>query len=491
MSNQLSLRIRFLLAVLAASTVMLAIFSVIIFTSISKAQRGVLSDFNAVMDKERENQEKAFKNITKQSIDSTSTIVANLSGPLLGSYDYVGLENLVKAAKQAEGVAYLAFHGSDGKKITKEEEVEGVDEVLAKKIVFDGAPLGELFVGIDYSFINAKVMAIKERMANTTMAFQEASQVQNRSLLLQIFLFALVCLALLSFVIYFTTNKSVIGPIKNMLSDLQASATEVRTESKGVMTVSKELSTASNEQASAIEQISASMDELSGIVENNVKIAQETQGKFLQVKEESLKGNKSMGELVISMQEIIRSTDDIEKLVQVIGEIAQKTKVIDEIVFQTKLLSFNASVEAERAGEHGRGFAVVAQEVGNLAAMSGKSAMEISSIVKSSIDNARTITTNNKEKVRAGGEMVNMAAEALTKIASIANDVSARASEIVQASLEQSRGIKQVNVAITQFEKQVQGNSDLSFKAAQSSESLDQQSQSLEGIISNISQTFR
>ena len=66
----------------------------------------------------------------------------------------------------------------------------------------------------------------------------------------------------------------------------------------------------------------------------------------------------------------------------IIQEIEDKTKAIDEIVFQTKLLSFNASVEAERAGEHGRGFSVVAQEVGNLAQLSGKSAAEINEILK-------------------------------------------------------------------------------------------------------------
>src|SRR5690606_36951178 len=115
-----------------------------------------------------------------------------------------------------------------------------------------------------------------------------------------------------------------------------------------------------------------------------------------EVKQVSETANESMTKLEMSIKEILHSNEKIEQLVKVIGNIGEKTKVMDEIVFQTKLLSFNASVEAERAGEHGRGFAVVAQEVGNLAQMSGKSAQEIAEIVKSSIQEAEAITTENK-----------------------------------------------------------------------------------------------
>jgi methyl-accepting chemotaxis protein len=63
-------------------------------------------------------------------------------------------------------------------------------------------------------------------------------------------------------------------------------------------------------------------------------------------------------------QDIIQNYDEIAGISKVIATIEERTKVINDIVFQTKLLSFNASVEAARAGEHGKGFAVVAEEVG-------------------------------------------------------------------------------------------------------------------------------
>lgn len=85
------------------------------------------------------------------------------------------------------------------------------------------------------------------------------------------------------------------------------------------------------------------------------------------------------------VKEIERNNTELTKITNMISEINEKTQVINDIVFQTKLLSFNASVEVVRAGEHGKGFAVVAEEVGNLASMSGKASLDISEMLETSI----------------------------------------------------------------------------------------------------------
>ena len=77
------------------------------------------------------------------------------------------------------------------------------------------------------------------------------------------------------------------------------------------------------------------------------------------------------------MKMISNTTQMLGELTSSFSEVVEKTAMINDIVFQTKLLSFNASVEAARAGEHGKGFSVVAEEIGNLAAMSGDSAISI------------------------------------------------------------------------------------------------------------------
>src|SRR6202007_2185187 len=99
------------------------------------------------------------------------------------------------------------------------------------------------------------------------------------------------------------------------------------------------------------------------------------------------------------MDQIKQSNEKVADIVKVISEIGNKTKVINDIVFQTKLLSFNASVEAARAGEHGRGFAGVCRGVGNLAEMSGKSAKEISSLLEESVSRVETMVAETRQTV--------------------------------------------------------------------------------------------
>lgn len=96
----------------------------------------------------------------------------------------------------------------------------------------------------------------------------------------------------------------------------------------------------------------------------------------------------SMNQVVVSIQTVF---SDIQR-------INEKTRMINEIVFQTKLLSFNASVEAARAGENGKGFAVVAEEVGNLARISGTAAQEIDALIEGSLHRVGEMTTTLKKE---------------------------------------------------------------------------------------------
>lgn len=88
---------------------------------------------------------------------------------------------------------------------------------------------------------------------------------------------------------------------------------------------------------------------------------------------------------------------EIKEILEVIPLIKKKANIIDEIVFKTQLLSFNASIEAERAGENGRGFSVVAQEIGNLAQTSGSAAADISELIKSSLKKSQQLDLNLRQ----------------------------------------------------------------------------------------------
>lgn len=151
--------------------------------------------------------------------------------------------------------------------------------------------------------------------------------------------------------------------------------------------------------------------------------------------------------------------DDIST---VISEIGNKTKVINEIVFQTKLLSFNASVEAARAGEAGKGFAVVAEEIGKLALVSGDAAKEINELINESsqriniiVNDSKKITTSlgneTQLKMNVGHDTSKEFGVIFDRMINNIDKINSAIQEMSLASKEQGEGIVQINTALYQL----------------------------------------
>ena len=334
------------------------------------------------------------------------------------------------------------------------------------------------------SVLESAVNTAKTAIDNSSKIAEEASFTATSSNI--IIIIGLIIAIALGLFMSVVIVRGIVGPLTTAIDKVSQASNEITTASEELSTASQTLAESSNEQASSIEETSASLEELSGMVKNNVASAEKSNELADQVKNVSAKGATAVKDLVASMEDILASNGKIQELVKVIAEIGDKTAIIDEIVFQTKLLSFNASVEAERAGEHGRGFAVVAQEVGNLAQMSGKAALEISTIVKESIANAEQITTENKKKVEEGNELVKATAQILEEIETNAKTVASSAGQIVEASKDQASGINQINSAMVQLDKATQNNASTSEETASSSEELSAQAVTLNDIVGEL-----
>ena len=162
--------------------------------------------------------------------------------------------------------------------------------------------------------------------------------------------------------------------------------------------------------------------------------------------------------------ELDQSIKDLNQALLAIEKIAEKTKLINEIVFQTKLLSFNASVEAARAGEQGKGFAVVAEEVGKLAQMSGNVSNEIASIVDSSLKTVKetvaqtktkveTLTSQSVQKSEENYQLVTQCDEIFSKIDHSITETLSLVEQINTASHEQLIGVNDLNQAIIKLQE--------------------------------------
>lgn len=194
-----------------------------------------------------------------------------------------------------------------------------------------------------------------------------------------------------------------------------------------------------------------------------------------------------------------RTNEGLASIIQVIAEIDAKTRVINDIVFQTKLLSFNASVEAARAGEQGKGFAVVAEEVGNLAAMSGAAAREISSMLDASTKKVQAFVEENRRafaemieegrsKVVRGNEVARASGEALVEIVATVSSSAQLSGEISTATKEQSAGVQEIAGAMRSLEQATQQNAAATEQAAQVAEELSAQAESLMRSVQSLNQ---
>lgn len=303
-----------------------------------------------------------------------------------------------------------------------------------------------------------------------------------KNVLILIFILSMI----ISLVVAILFSNNISSSILKIIDQLTKGSTNNSTSAKQLSDASKSLSESSSSQASSIEETSASLEELTGIVSNNVNNSEKSSEMASNVLTMTEQGTNTMNKLVETTIELTQSTKDIQGVVQVINDIGDKTAIIDEIVFQTKLLSFNASVEAERAGEHGRGFAVVAQEVGKLAQISGTAASDISEIVRSSLERTEKITKTNIEKVKNAEKFVGEASEIIQEIEKNAEESAKYSKDILTSSKEQSVGISQINEAISKLDKNTQETASISEEAAVSSEKLNTQVEHLNTVISSL-----
>ena len=268
------------------------------------------------------------------------------------------------------------------------------------------------------------------------------------------------------------SNKELKG-VQHLFSKITDSlnqhSTNLNQSSQGINTYSNELMDNTNQQASSIEETSASVHQMSSLVKNNSEEAAKTNNKIKEMKDH-------ISELHDLFKKIEESNTELKQIVSIIENIGEKTDIIDEIVFQTKLLSFNASVEAERAGEHGRGFAVVAQEVANLASMSGKSSVEISNIVKNGIKSCEGLVEGTTSKV-------DIASKRMKEIRDLIDIISTASNEISAASSEQTKGIEQVNEAIMQINSSTHSTTAIARNVESACKDLHLQSETISDII--------
>ncbi len=261
-------------------------------------------------------------------------------------------------------------------------------------------------------------------------------------------------------------TNSLGSSISEILCMIDNTSKRVSNNAEELAATSEQLSASSTQQAASLEETAAAVEEITSTITQT----DEKTKKMLEISSDLSNTSKKDNDLAhktgSSMEEINKATNDIVEAIT----------IIDQIAFQTNILSLNAAVEAATAGEAGKGFAVVAQEVRNLAARSAEAAKEIKDIV-----------TFAQEKTKEGKETADIMVESFKLLNTRVQEVTNLVGEVSTASEEQKQGMIQINDAVNQLDKATQENANASETVSSKAMALSELSAQLVSIINRTS----
>ena len=239
------------------------------------------------------------------------------------------------------------------------------------------------------------------------------------------------------------------------LQEISRAITQAQSETNGIVSAANGLQRGVDQSASQIAEVAEKISKTNELAESNGRNASEASRFTKDAVVAASKGQKQMKDMVGSMTDICKMSEQMKKVI----------KTIDEIAFQTNLLALNAAVEAARAGQHGKGFAVVADEVRKLASRSAKAAKETADLIE----------TSNKQ-ILGGAGIASQTATALDEITRLIDGATELVTQIAATSADQLSHVKDISQGLSTAES-------LTHQSSQATAETVSASQQLAGIV--------
>ena len=282
-----------------------------------------------------------------------------------------------------------------------------------------------------------------------------------------------------NFDVHSSCPEAYVGQLRNVLDELDEMVNKVSETMNGIQGSSEQVSAGSNQlavsaqdiaegatnQAAAVEELVATVEEVTTQVLENTKSTDIVHDKAKQVGIEAANSQRKMDELVDAMKKIDTTTQNIEKIIADIENIAS----------QTNLLSLNASIEAARAGEAGRGFAVVADQIRQLAEESANSAVESKKLIEESMN-----------EVEVGNRVTKETNDAMQKVMNELDQIIQEVANIRTASDRQAVSVSNIKKGVEDINDVIQSNSAAAEETSATSEELSASATTLNELLEHF-----
>ena len=358
-----------------------------------------------------------------------------------------------------------------------------------------------------FKLLEDELEALGELAENETNNEKSISlaHIENSDFILKLTTVLGFCFGIFFFL--FITRKTN-SRLQLIVANLSSNSKEVNDLSQNLLKLSASLFQSSQTQASSLQETASSLAEISSMMDktkDSGKLLKGSSVKNISMIQEGNNNIQLMNQSIDQIytgsmhlfEEVEKSNQRFQEILILIKDIETKTKVINDIVFQTKLLSFNASVEAARAGEAGKGFSIVAEEVGNLANMSGKASHEISQLIhKSTLEVEKIVSETksyllntiekSKKEIENGKEASLLCQTSFEQIQESTMEIDKNLEEIIAAVDEQAVGVREINNAAQELDKTTNELSHESHSLSKSIEQLVENGKTLEKSIDSI-----
>lgn len=267
------------------------------------------------------------------------------------------------------------------------------------------------------------------------------------------------------FIVLQNSLNHIILSMKNLISGIRQSAVQVSQGADQVSNGAQELAQASLKQMNSVRSLAARVSEIMNHARKNNANALSVNEHVRTANQEIEHCGRQMNQMVQAMSQITDSSNEIGKII----------KTIENLAFQTNILSLNAAVEAARAGEAGKGFAVVAAEVKNLAGQSSESAKNTAALIENLIQN-----------IQNGSNIVVKTAASLQRVIETTLALTSTIDEILKASMSQQNVIRQINTDVEEISAMAEMNSATAEESAAASEELSGLAQSMKQMVNRF-----